>query len=89
MRTLHEVDLHTRLQTTKWDERGEDVINHYFSCVNKIRVVEVKHGPRQTIIRLFYGLVQLLERDPLCFKWPRELNFMSYTSTLGQMMLRS
>ena len=79
--------IYVRLQSAVWDVRGDDIANHYFVHVGRVRAIEVNCGPKQTQILLYYGLLCFLEWDLASFTWPKSCDFMKYSSNVGWKML--
>ena len=85
---LAEIPYEDRLAlAVRYDERGEDLIQEVIGCIRRVRVVEVKRGPKKTSMLLFYGKTHDLEWDPDRFQWPGGVHFMLFTAKLGRKLL--
>lgn len=58
---------------------------------HRVRVSQVKRGPRKVVILLYYGLIDKLEWDPHKLQWATEaqpVQLMEYSSKLGRDLLK-
>jgi hypothetical protein len=56
--------------------------------IRRVRVVEIKRGPKKTSTLLFYGRSDSLEWDPKRYQWNSTTPFMSYSAKLGRNILK-
>ena len=85
--SLMEIPVSLKLDTMVYDRRGGNGVTKVVGCVRRVRVVEVKRGPKKTSILLYYGRIIDLESDPHRLQWNKDTTFMSYTSNLGHKLL--
>lgn len=55
------------------------LVNELAGCVHRVRVIEVKRGPKKKKSLLFYGKTHELEWDPEKFQWPSNTPCMNFT----------
>lgn len=62
-----------------------------YGLSRRIRVVEIKRGPKKTRVLLFYGCTNRLKWDPVRLEWrdaTKPTAFMRYSSKLGRELLK-
>ena len=85
--TLSEISFSTWLETARYDQRGDDVVNELIGVVRRVRVVIVKRGPKKSIILFYYGKVRDLDWDLERLQWVDGVPLMEFTSKIGRKML--
>ena len=84
---LASIPFSARLSSSRYNKRGDDLVQELVGCLKCVRVVQVKRGPKKSIILLFYGKTQTLEWDPDRYEWPEEVHFMYFTTQSGRKIL--
>lgn len=85
--SLVEIPWESRLSAATYDSRGDGAITVIAGCIRRVRVIEVKKGPKKLPVLLYYGKTQDLLWDPARYFWPDRVPLMSYTTSLGRKFL--
>lgn len=67
---LEEISEESRLVTARYDYRSEMLMNEFSGCAHRVRVIEIKRGPKKRASLLYYGKTRDLDWDPLQVQWP-------------------
>jgi hypothetical protein len=65
-----------------WDDQGENLMS-------RVRVTEIKRGPKKMSILMFYGRSDSLEWDLERYQWDTTTPFMAYTAETGRKILKT